>query len=428
MTLKAKRRLSLAVLALSALAAIIAGAIYAAGHTSETEVRVATQRLEDGRVEVAVQQRDADGGWGELQRPDARFLAADVIGEWRSSSPVVVHVAAPDAMPDGAMTDDAMTDADAPAALYCVVHHGQAGDPFWESFNRYLQITAGEGELTGLELHAAPDIDDHAAAISDCVEREALGIASTLPSLDKLREPLIAARQSGAYVVTFNSGAEFASLVGSAAHYGLDDRAAGALAGDKFNDAGATGPALCVVHERGNSGLADRCSGLTSTYDGDVERLDLSAGALADLAQSEQEIADAIAESGAGAVLVLNVALIEPAISAAGDGGALVGSIGRNLLRTDLILDGQLLFSIDDGDIIQAALVVQGFMLLDKSAFTRGLLALTAGATAGASTSLVLLDPAAQDLAYYQAVASGWQERLECLSNLEEGDDPAQCD
>ena len=52
------------------------------------------KRLDDGRVEVAVQQRDADGGWGELQRPDARFLPADVSGEWRMSSPVGLTVAA----------------------------------------------------------------------------------------------------------------------------------------------------------------------------------------------------------------------------------------------------------------------------------------------------------------------------------------------
>ena len=56
----------------------------------ELEVRVAAKRLDDGRVEVGVQQREGDG-WGERLLPEARFLAAEAeAGVWRSSSPVAV--------------------------------------------------------------------------------------------------------------------------------------------------------------------------------------------------------------------------------------------------------------------------------------------------------------------------------------------------
>ncbi len=57
---------------------------------NELEVRVLAKRLDDGRVEVGVQQREGDG-WGERLLPAARFLAADAEANvWRNSSPVAV--------------------------------------------------------------------------------------------------------------------------------------------------------------------------------------------------------------------------------------------------------------------------------------------------------------------------------------------------
>ena len=64
------------------------------GGRGELEVRVAAKRLDDGRVEVGVQQRDGDG-WSERLLPEARFLAADAeVDVWRSSSPVAVDAPA----------------------------------------------------------------------------------------------------------------------------------------------------------------------------------------------------------------------------------------------------------------------------------------------------------------------------------------------
>ena len=53
------------------------GTIWAATEFGSTEVRITAERLEDGRVEVGLQQLEGDGEWGETQRPENRFLAAD---------------------------------------------------------------------------------------------------------------------------------------------------------------------------------------------------------------------------------------------------------------------------------------------------------------------------------------------------------------
>ena len=67
----------------------------ASGANHETEVRVAAQRLADGRMEFALQQREAGGGWGERVLPRARFFPAGAtVNRWLASSPLTVSAGA----------------------------------------------------------------------------------------------------------------------------------------------------------------------------------------------------------------------------------------------------------------------------------------------------------------------------------------------
>ena len=73
------------------LVAVIAlGAGIAAAHDSGTEVRITAMRLESGRIEVALQEREGSG-WGEHIRPTRRFFpASGTTGRWLTSSPITV--------------------------------------------------------------------------------------------------------------------------------------------------------------------------------------------------------------------------------------------------------------------------------------------------------------------------------------------------
>ena len=65
----------------------------AAAGDSGLEVRVAKQLLSDGRMEFALQERQADGSWGERRLPRGRFFPADTrVGRWLGSSPLTVRV------------------------------------------------------------------------------------------------------------------------------------------------------------------------------------------------------------------------------------------------------------------------------------------------------------------------------------------------
>lgn len=59
------------------------------GDNDQVEVRVAVERLADGRVEIGVQRLGEDGEWTETQKPRQRFLAPDAeSGQVRFSSSV----------------------------------------------------------------------------------------------------------------------------------------------------------------------------------------------------------------------------------------------------------------------------------------------------------------------------------------------------
>ena len=86
-------KLFLTLLAGALLGALAVGAAFSTGLLGG-EVRVSVRSLEDGRSEVAVQFRQADGAWGERIRPELRFVPPDAeSGRWLNSSAVPVPAA-----------------------------------------------------------------------------------------------------------------------------------------------------------------------------------------------------------------------------------------------------------------------------------------------------------------------------------------------
>ena len=89
-------RARLAVLVVLAVAGLIEAlcvtAISVSGAGHEAEVRITAQRLDDGRMEFALQQREADGGWSDRLLPRSRFFPATAtVGRWLSSTPLTVR-------------------------------------------------------------------------------------------------------------------------------------------------------------------------------------------------------------------------------------------------------------------------------------------------------------------------------------------------
>ena len=76
-----------------AVLAVVSGAVVSApvaaqeSAASEAEVRIVARKLENGRIEFGLQQRQSDATWGERQLPRIRFFPTTVgVGRWLASS------------------------------------------------------------------------------------------------------------------------------------------------------------------------------------------------------------------------------------------------------------------------------------------------------------------------------------------------------
>ena len=331
------------------------------------ELRVQARALEDGRVEVAVQQRGADGAWGERQLPERRFVPSDApTNRWLSSSAL------------GSSASAAVSVSAKP--LHCVIGHGHADDYFWAIAQSYSQRAGRELGINlrwETHLHGA----EQAAAIRECSADGATVIAATLADPAAVTPALQEADEAGARIITFNSGAEFAHEAGSELHISIDDHATGRLAGERFNAAEVDGEIVCLIHEDVNTGLDERCDGLAETYAGGAVR-PLHIPDDYDREQTTQFAIDLLRGEGAPAgILALNVdttlAVMEALSRVRGelDYRPIVGSIGGHPDISRLPLDlrnDHLAFLTNDlgpaqGYLITAALqMVQEFHVPER--------------------------------------------------------------
>ena len=93
----------LVVIAVLAGVVALSASVVVATSNQAAEVRIAARRLADGRVEVALQQKELDGSWGDRVQPTRRFVPPGAReGRWLTSSPVEVALPAPapDSLPD----------------------------------------------------------------------------------------------------------------------------------------------------------------------------------------------------------------------------------------------------------------------------------------------------------------------------------------
>ena len=278
-------------------------------------------------------------------------------------------------------------------ALHCVAGHGQDllwGDLFWGVLQT-SSIAAAERLGLNYDVRLFGSASDQADFIRDCVDRGAVGIASSIGDPDQIVPALQEARAAGATVISLNSGAEFAREAGSDLHIGIDDFAAGALVGERLNEDGVSGTALCLLHEQTNFGLERRCAGLAEAYDGEVETVDLTqleSGASTDPSERGNAIgawlSEQLAAGEVAAVVALNAETGTIALGVKRQTGVptAVVSFGVHSSFLQGLYDGLLSFVVNDHPAAQGYLAVAGLSLSD------GLIGLSSLILGGVQTNL----------------------------------------
>ena len=332
------------------LGALLAGGVFGivlATTGGQAEVRVNARVHDDGRVEVGVQQLE-DGAWGDRSLPDARYISPDVeAGRWYTSSAVSVTTTAH--VPEDIFWEQP----DYPnAVLMCAITHERAGDrAFWSIVEHGIKAYDREHPQVRIEILRGETATLQSEHVRQCVADGAVALMVTLPDPDGVKDALLEADAANVLISSFNSGVRHYTDVGSLRHISIDEVAAGQLAGERLSAHGVTGTVLCITHEAANIALSERCDGVETGYDGEVERLSVAATGTADIDGTRLIIARRLGadDQPVAAVVALNGLVSEAVLDAEAqvDAEIEIVSVGRTTRVLEAVVSGDILFAID---------------------------------------------------------------------------------
>jgi simple sugar transport system substrate-binding protein len=242
-----------------------------------------------------------------------------------------------------------------------VITHGAPGDSFWDVVKSGAE-QAGKDEGVDLKYQSDPDVGKQATLIDNAVAAGTDGLVVSMANPDGLESSIKDAISKGVPVITINSGIDQWQAFGAITHVGQSEDLAGQAAGEQLNEAGVSN-ALCVIQEAGNVGLEQRCAGAKKTFDGTLTNLQVDN---TDLSGSEATIESKIqADSSIDGILSLGGDMSGQVVQAIDATGADIkaGTFDVNADVVQNIVDGKLLFAIDQQPYVQGYLGVTGIYL-----------------------------------------------------------------
>jgi simple sugar transport system substrate-binding protein len=237
-----------------------------------------------------------------------------------------------------------------------VITHGTAGDAFWNVVKNGAE-QAGKDLGVQVEYNSDGDPGAQAKLIDNAVAQGTGGLVVSMANPEALQPSIEAAVHAGIPVITINSGEDKSAAFGALTHVGQNESIAGEEAGKKFKDLGKK-KLLCVIHEAGNVGQAQRCDGAKTGFGGAVQTLQVD---ITNPTDAESRIRGAVqTDSSIDAVLTLNSQVAARAVSAIKTAGskAQVGTFDLNSDVVSAIKAGDVLFAVDQQQYEQGYLPV----------------------------------------------------------------------
>ena len=258
-----------------------------------------------------------------------------------------------------------------------VVTHGQASDPFWSVFKRGVDDAAAQmGVNVNYSAPATFDMVAMSQLIDAAVAKNPTGLVVSVPDYDALKDSLAAAHDAGIPIITVNSGSDVYQEIGAITHVGQDETIAGEAAGQHLADAGAT-HVMCINQEVGNAGLDARCAGAKTSIEAAGGTLDVVQVDLNDAAGAQSTISAALqADDTIDAVLALGPTGASPALAAIDEvgktGDILIGTFDLSQDVIQAIIDGNMLFAVDQQQYLQGYLPIVFLTLYHNNLNTVG--------------------------------------------------------
>lgn len=235
----------------------------------------------------------------------------------------------------------------------------QPNDAFWNVVKRGAEDAGSDlgvdVEYIGSETF---DLTRMVQNMEAAIASSPAGIVVPIYDISVLEAPIQKAIRAGIPVIEIGSAHQ---PKGTLATVGSDDYEAGKVAGERLADAGTTN-VLCVNHEPGNTGLEERCRGITDGAEtATVTQIGVPS---TDPAAFQQSIAAALNENAAlDAVVTSGAAEAMLALQAITDGGLM-----EQIALATFDLSPEVLEAVDAGEVLFA---------LDQQQYLMGYLPVT---------------------------------------------------
>jgi simple sugar transport system substrate-binding protein len=254
------------------------------------------------------------------------------------------------------------------------VHDNPGESGFWNVVQTGAQDA---GEQLGVEVNVQGDADASLQAdmVRNYISEGVDGIVVSLANPDALAAPIEEAVAAGIPVITINSGVDRYQELGAMTHVGQTETVAGEGAGGRLNEEGLS-KVLCIVHEEGNIGLEERCSGLESTFEGEVERFNVGSTGVSDIEGTKSAILNKLTDDDAvDGMLALNPDIAVAARDARTESGRDDVALATFDLSPDVLTaieEGEMLFAVDQQQYLQGYLPIQFLKLYNENLNTVG--------------------------------------------------------
>lgn len=250
-----------------------------------------------------------------------------------------------------------------------LITHAAPGDTFWDIVRKGAEEAAAKDNVE-LQYLSDPEGGRQAQLIEQAVDQGVDGIAVTLAKPDALAGALKKAEDAGIPVVSLNAGEDRSAELGAITHFGSNEKLAGEAVGDRLATEGYKHP-ICVIQEQGHVGLENRCAGVKAKVP-DTEVLYVQG---TDMTQVESTVTaklqatkDADVVIGLGAPFTLTIL---KAISGSSS-DAKVASFDMNAELAQKIVDGDILFTVDQQPWLQGYGAVDALWLNKRGGFEIG--------------------------------------------------------
>jgi len=246
---------------------------------------------------------------------------------------------------------------------FFVITHGQASDPFWAVVQNGAEAAAAQ--LGVSVTYEAPDIHNLARMsqlVQAAIATRPAGLVVSLPNPAALAPAIRAAERAGIPVISINSGSGAFAKLGTLLHVGENEYQAGYDAGQRMR-AYHVHRIICVIPERGNLDLEQRCRGFASALTAAGAQTSVLDVNLQNTSAAEQLIAGALRKGRFDGLLTLSGAVIAtPALEALRAdhllGRVTYATFGIGPQVVNAIRTGEIAFAADQQPFLQGYLPI----------------------------------------------------------------------